>query len=486
MRTAILSNGLGLVALSSLLLAGCGGAAMPSNAPAAGATPGAPVAYAESMAAPAPAPEADADGDAPAAPAPAEAPRAAGASVAAHPPAPASTGRPAPSGKAARDEAPKEAPARVAASGVRAGEWDDNANYRDFLSYIKQQEQLGIEKVDASRRHFLVVEDKDGRGIPNCKVTVTDGQRTVALKTAASGRAILFPGAMGLAAGKLTASTTCAAQTATTATFDASVADDAVKLRVGAARPVEKKPVIDVVFVLDTTGSMSEEIASIKSTLEAVIDRMGPEAVIRVGLVEYKDRTDAFVTKVYPLTSDLKKLSGQIASIEAGGGGDTPEDVNAGLATAIDKMGWNDQATARLAFLVADAPPHLDYANEISYGESAKHAAEKGIKIFTISASGMDDLGQAVFRQVAQLTGGTNMFVLRGGAGPQSTGAGDAKSSCGGTHQNFSSGNLDQLITHKIALEVASLSADPMRIAGLGKDEDAKPCEDRIVLTIAR
>jgi hypothetical protein len=78
------------------------------------------------------------------------------------------------------------------------------------------------------------------------------------------------------------------------------------------------------------------------------------------------------------------------------------------------------------------------------------------------------------------------MFVLRGGAGPQSTGAGDAKSSCGGTHQNFSSGNLDQLITHKIALEVASLSADPMRIAGLGKDEDAKPCEDRIVLTIAR
>jgi hypothetical protein len=75
--------------------------------------------------------------------------------------------------------------------------------------------------------------------------------------------------------------------------------------------------------------------------------------------------------------------------------------------------------------------------------------------------------------------------VLRGGAGAQSTGAGDAKSSCGGTHENFSSGNLDQLITNKIRLEVASVGFDPMRIAGLGKDEQSKPCADRIVMTVA-
>lgn len=382
--------------------------------------------------------------------------------------------------------APSAAP-HMAASGVKAGEWDDNANYRDFLAYLGQQNKLGIDQLDVSHRHFLAVEDKDGRGVPNCKVSVTDGQKTVALKTAASGRAILFPAAMGLKLGKLTASSSCVSANAVgNATFDASQADGASLLKLSVARPVENKPVIDVVFVLDTTGSMSEEIASIKSTLQAVIDHMGPEAIIRVGLVEYKDRNDAFVTKAYPLTSDLKKLSAQIAGIEAGGGGDTPEDVNAGLAAAIDKMAWNDQATARLAFLVADAPPHLDYANSISYSASAKQAAEKGIKVFTVSASGMDDLGQAVFRQVAQVTGGTNMFVLRGGAGPQSTGAGDAKSSCGGTHENFSSGNLDQLITQKIRLEMASLKVDPMRIAGLGKDENAKACEDRIVMTVAR
>jgi hypothetical protein len=93
-----------------------------------------------------------------------------------------------------------------------------------------------------------------------------------------------------------------------------------------------------------------------------------------------------------------------------------------------------------------------------------------------------DDLGQAVFRQVAQLTGGTNMFVLRGGAGPGSTGGGDPKASCGGTHEEFTSGNLDQLITRKIKLEILSLKADPMRIPGLLKDESAKPCADRVNL----
>ena len=89
-----------------------------------------------------------------------------------------------------------------------------------------------------------------------------------------------------------------------------------------------------------------------------------------------------------------------------------------------------------------------------------------------------------VWRQIAQDTGGTNMFVLRGGAGPQSTGAGDAESSCGGTHKNYSSGNLAELITGKVTGSLRALDDDPLLIAGLGKDENAKPCAER--LTLAR
>jgi len=132
--------------------------------------------------------------------------------------------------------------------------------------------------------------------------------------------------------------------------------------------------------------------------------------------------------------------------------------------------------------VIADAPPHLDYQDEKDFADASRRASARGIKIFTVSASGMDDTGQIVMRQMAQYTGASNMFVLRGGAGPQSVGGGDPKSSCGGTHENYTSGNLDQLIVNKIRQELKSLDADPMQIAGRGQDEKSKPCKDRIVM----
>ena len=401
--------------------------------------------------------------------------------------APAEPSRAFSPGAAAKTARPESgSPVAVAPAGVRAGEWDDNANYRDFLGYLKNAQSLGIDRLDVSTRRFVVVQDKDGSGVPNCKVTISDpaSQKTATLVTAASGRAVFFPRVAGMS-GKLNASTTCLTQSKTSVDFETADADGAVKLQIGAARGDVSKPAVDVVFVLDTTGSMSEEIEGVKSTLKTVLSKLDPGVTIRVGLVEYKDQGDEFVTKTYALTSDVKSLAASIAKLSASGGGDTPEDVNSGLSVAVNQMSWSDKATARLAFLIADAPPHLDYANSTSYSASAKRAAEKGIKVFTVAASGMDALGQAVFRQVAQLTGGTNMFVLRGGAGPQSAGGGDPTSSCGAAHQNYSSGNLDQLITGKIALEITSLKADPTRIPGLGKDENAKACNER-VLIVAR
>jgi Mg-chelatase subunit ChlD len=365
---------------------------------------------------------------------------------------------------------------------VKAGEWDDNANHQDFTKYIRSQQALGITNIDVFARRFLVVEDAQGKGVPSCSVTVRDAaQGSVAITTAASGRAILFPHALGLGGTRFTASTKCLGQLVTTS-FDMSEPDGETTLKLKETRSAIGQPTIDVVFVLDTTGSMSEEIQGVKDTMQAVVGKLDRRAKIRVGLVEYKDKGDDLVTKVYPMSTDLTAFASKISGIEASGGGDVPENVDAGISVAVNQMQWNDKADARLAFLIADAPPHLDYPDVPGYDKTAIQASKRGIKFYTVSASGMDDLGQAVFRQIAQVTGGTNMFVLRGGAGAQSTGAGDAKSSCGGTHQNFSSGNLDDLIVHKIALEIASLSADPHRIAGLGKDEDAKPCADRIQL----
>jgi Mg-chelatase subunit ChlD len=471
-------SSIALAALSTLTLAACGGGAGSMAAPDA---PRGGMAYAG-----------EAASVAPGYPAPMAAPpgMAGGGMAKAAAVADSSWGLPAAS---ASPESPRAVatatsplPVAVQAAGVRAGEWDDNANYRDFLGYIQKAQGLGIERLDVSARRFIVVSDKDGNGVPSCKVTVTDSgsQKTATLTTAASGRAILFPRLYGMG-DKLTASTSCLSQSATTVSFDVKDADGTVALKLPSARQDVSKPALDVVFILDTTGSMSEEIESVKTTLKIVLAKLDPSVQIRVGLVEYKDKGDVYVTKTFALTSDIKSLSTSIAGISADGGGDTPEDVDAGLSVAIGQMQWSNKAVGRLAFLIADAPPQLNYDDSVPYGTSAKKAAEKGIKIFTVAASGMDAQGQAVFRQVAQVTGGSEMFVLRGGAGPQSAGGGDPTSSCGGTHENYSSGNLDQLIVSKINLEVTSLKADPTRIPGLNKDENAKGCSDR-VLIVAR
>jgi Mg-chelatase subunit ChlD len=364
--------------------------------------------------------------------------------------------------------------------GVRAGEWDDNANYREFQRFLETSSRLAYHRMDLRNRRFIVVRDNDGRGVPSCRVRVSDGQRQIHLTTAASGRAILFPHAEGLFGNGLTATARCAGDV-TQRTFNLGADDAAVDLRLKTARVLPQQAVIDVAFILDTTGSMAEEIAAVKSTIQKVASSLSTQRYqVRLGLVEYKDRTDELATKVYPMSTDLQRFAASVNDIRASGGGDIPEDAVQGLEVGVNQLAWSNASVARVAFMIGDAPPHLDYQDGGRYEKAARTAAHRGIKIHTIAASGMDDLGQVVWRQIAQYTGATNMFVLRGGAGPQSKGGGDAKSSCGGTHSNYSSGNLDALIVTKVERELKALQADPMAIAGLGQDERAKPCSDRV------
>jgi Mg-chelatase subunit ChlD len=398
--------------------------------------------------------------------------------------------RPAAKADVAERGAPKPAevaaPAPVAvmpAASVKAGEWDDNANYREFQKWLGTEAGQPFHRVDVRDRQFIVVRDADGKPMPRCQVSIIDERgHKISLTTTASGRAILFPHAEGLAGNDLAAATICQNGTAQ-ARFSLAQSDGVVDMKLAVKRTLPATRDVDVAFILDTTGSMAEEIAAVKSTLQKVATALSSANVrVRIGLVEYKDRGDPFVTKVYPMTTDIASFSRLVAGIEASGGGDTPESMNEGVHVGINGLRWSDTAVARLAFVIADAPPHLDYPNDFDYAADMRDAAHKGIQLFTVAASGMDDLGQVVLRQMAQYTGATNMFVLRGGAGPQSTGGGDPKSSCGGTQTNYASGNLDALIVQKINREIRGLDRDPLRIAGLQVDENAKPCKERLLV----
>lgn len=165
-------------------------------------------------------------------------------------------------------------------------------------------------------------------------------------------------------------------------------------------------PSIDLVFVLDATSSMGDEIEPVKQQLWAIAQRVGsgtPRPALRVGLVLYRDRGDAEPSRVVPLTTDLDLLHRELMSTQAVGGGDVPEDVNNGLALAVREMQWNPRA-AHLLFLVGDAPPH-DYPGQ-NREQVLREAARQEIEINTIECSGMDAAGHALWASLAQRTNG--------------------------------------------------------------------------------
>jgi Mg-chelatase subunit ChlD len=181
---------------------------------------------------------------------------------------------------------------------------------------------------------------------------------------------------------------------------------------------VQQHPKIDVVFVLDTTGSMSGLIQTAKEKIWSIATTMAsaqPAPEIRIGLVGYRDRGDAYVTKVIDLSDDLDSVYAALMDFQADGGGDTPESVNKALYDAVNQMSWSQSNNAyRTVFLVGDAPPHMDY-NEVRYPEIVAVAQRKGIVINTIQCGDMPatnqqwvqiaSLGQGAFFQVEQAGG---------------------------------------------------------------------------------
>src|SRR5262245_25986872 len=155
-----------------------------------------------------------------------------------------------------------------------------------------------------------------------------------------------------------------------------------------APAPTKPKPKIEVVFCLDTTGSMGGLIEGAKQKIWAISNQIAggkPTPLLKVGLVAYRDRGDAYITKVLDLTDDLDAVHATLKGFRAEGGGDAPESVNQALDDAVHKIKWGtDPSTLRIIFLVGDAPPHMDYPDDVKYPQTCQKAVQKGILINTV------------------------------------------------------------------------------------------------------
>jgi Mg-chelatase subunit ChlD len=148
------------------------------------------------------------------------------------------------------------------------------------------------------------------------------------------------------------------------------------------------KPRVEVVFCLDTTGSMSGLIEGAKAKIWSISNQIAngkPTPDLKIGLVAYRDKGDAYVTQVHDLTDDLDAVHAKLREFKAEGGGDGPESVNQALDDAVNKVKWStDKKTLRIIFLVGDCEPHMDYKDDVKYPDTCKKACEKAILINTI------------------------------------------------------------------------------------------------------
>src|SRR5262249_44377336 len=147
-------------------------------------------------------------------------------------------------------------------------------------------------------------------------------------------------------------------------------------------------PKVEVVFVVDTTGSMGGLIDAAKQKIWSISNQIAagkPNPHVKIGLVAFRDRGDEYVTRVYDLTEDLDAVHSTLMGFKAQGGGDFPESVNEALHVAVTKTRWSEHTpTPRLSCLAGDAPPHMDYPDDVKYPESCKQAVLKDIIINTV------------------------------------------------------------------------------------------------------
>jgi hypothetical protein len=178
------------------------------------------------------------------------------------------------------------------------------------------------------------------------------------------------------------------------------------------------KPKVEVVFCLDTTGSMSGLLDGAKQKIWAISNQIAggrPTPDLKVGLVAYRDRGDAYVTKVIDLTDDLDAIHAELRKFQASGGGDGPESVNQALDDAVHKVKWSgDKKTLKIIFLVGDAPPHMDYKDDVKFPDTCKKAVENNIIINTIQCGGDAECAK-VWKEIALKAEGTFAAIPQSG-----------------------------------------------------------------------
>ncbi len=301
---------------------------------------------------------------------------------------------------------------------LTAGEWRDLDHWPFWTELLAKPEWSSFQtlwKLFTLQRYAVVVEAAEGGHVADAEVVLLGADQSPIwqARTDVRGRAELFAAAFGEDhQGPFTINVQAGDAQATLADAQPFAGDPAILKLDAAPAP---SPILDLMFMIDTTGSMSDELSYLQAEVADVIGdvqaQVGQSVKIRLSVNFYRDDGDAYLVRSFPFTEDIAGAVADLGDQSADGGGDFPEAVGPALDSAIFDHQWSDSAVSRLCFLVLDAPPHDDADTIGSMQVSLEAAALKGIRVIPVAASGVDKSTEFFLRMADILTGSTYVFL---------------------------------------------------------------------------
>ena len=301
---------------------------------------------------------------------------------------------------------------------LTAGSFDDNVDPLVFSRYVKKMSQhRGLGDLTTKlqgHRLLVIVKDGSGRPVGNARVKLSTGATApVELVTRSDGRAVFMLSFDQLPADQALQASVTGPNGGATVTENIAAGAARWEITLPSARARLPKN-IDLAIVLDTTGSMGDELKHLNAEIRGIsvaIRKQFPEVKQRLALVCYRDegQGDEYVVRTLDFTDSLDVFHKRLSAQSAAGGGDYPEAMHKGLEEAI-QLRWNDAPdTARVVFLIADAPPHAQHMNRTLAAANALR--KKGVAIYPVACSGYDDACEFVMRSCAMITGSRFLFL---------------------------------------------------------------------------
>jgi hypothetical protein len=301
---------------------------------------------------------------------------------------------------------------------LTAGEWNDlhnwNRHWMDLLADGETDAYQTMYEFFPRQRYTVILTNENGFPIVDAPVTLLGADKILwESRTDNTGKAELWA---ALFSPEKTAESLRAEILVEGQTHEISVLKTASEgfnyLKIKAECRAPKN--VDILWAVDATGSMGDEIEYLKTELLDVIGRAksrNPELAYRMGAVFYRDQGDEYVTRNSAFSSDMTQTVGFIQKQFAGGGGDYPEAVHSALEEAVFTHKWSENAVARICFLVLDASPHRGAAINASLQKSIREAARLGIRIVPIAASGIQKDTEFLMKFFGLATNGSYVFL---------------------------------------------------------------------------